>query len=129
VLCEGISSGTTLDIHELEDYFLNFPTDVLNYDSLNFTYEAEAMIWFHGIYIVQCKSVELHNRFTLTEEDMGRDLTDILFGGASTSTRFSTALEHSLLLSEVRILFSSNIILTLAELRKITFRQSRRSSD
>lgn len=46
-------------IDELEEYFLNFPTQLLAYSSLNFAYEAEAMVWFHGIYIVLCRSPEL----------------------------------------------------------------------
>ena len=101
-------------INELEEYFLNFPTDLLDYASLNFAYEAEAMVWFHGIYIVQCRFVRLHYRLTLTKRDVGRDLTDILFHDASASTKFSAALEHSLLLSEVCVFFSSSLTSTLA---------------
>jgi hypothetical protein len=41
--------------NDLEDYFLNFPTEVLGYESLGSAYEAEAMLWFHGIYIILCR--------------------------------------------------------------------------
>ncbi|KAK8088439.1 hypothetical protein PG997_003400 [Apiospora hydei] len=38
----------------LEVYFLQFPVSLLEYQSLEFAYQAEAMVWFHGILILTC---------------------------------------------------------------------------
>ncbi|KAF5705231.1 xylanolytic transcriptional activator xlnR [Fusarium globosum] len=37
---------------ELEAYFIRFPTTLLEYECLEHAYQAEAMIWFHGIFML-----------------------------------------------------------------------------
>ncbi|KAL5616572.1 hypothetical protein FOBRF1_005320 [Fusarium oxysporum] len=71
---------------ELEAYFIRFPTTLLEYECLEHAYQAEAMIWFHGI-------------FMLTFVD--RDLFLLLTSDELTSTaEFIYALDHSILLGE-----------------------------
>lgn len=41
---------------ELEDYYIRFPVNLLKFDDLEFPYQAEAMIWMHGLFIVLCES-------------------------------------------------------------------------
>jgi hypothetical protein len=41
---------------DLEDYYLSFPSHLLEFSSLTHPYQAEAMIWLHGIFIISCMS-------------------------------------------------------------------------
>lgn len=41
---------------DLEDYYLSFPSHLLEFSSLTHSYQAEAMIWLHGIFIISCMS-------------------------------------------------------------------------
>lgn len=43
-------------LDELENYYINFPTELLSFEALLWSYQAEAMVWYHGSYILLCKS-------------------------------------------------------------------------
>lgn len=38
----------------LEQQYLDFPTSLLKFESAVHAYQAEAMVWLHGIFIVSC---------------------------------------------------------------------------
>ncbi|KAF5228926.1 hypothetical protein FAUST_10725 [Fusarium austroamericanum] len=71
----------------LELYYLSFPTSLLEYESLKYTYQAEAMVWFHGIFIL-----------TYIQQDIFSILCDARL---QTTAEFYSALEHALLLGEI----------------------------
>ncbi|KAH6642723.1 hypothetical protein C7974DRAFT_107724 [Boeremia exigua] len=71
----------------LEQYYLCFPSDGLCYDSIRYIYEAEAMIWVHGIYIL-----------TYVPRDLSILLQD---DHLPSQSDFYSGCEHSLLLAEV----------------------------
>lgn len=35
-------------------YFFRFPPSLLRFDDLTYAYEAEAMVWMHGLFILLC---------------------------------------------------------------------------
>jgi hypothetical protein len=37
---------------QLEDFYVWFPSGLLEYSQLRFWYQAEIMIWMHGLFIV-----------------------------------------------------------------------------
>jgi hypothetical protein len=37
---------------QLEDYFLSFPVSLMKYQNIRYSFQVEAMIWMHGIYIL-----------------------------------------------------------------------------
>lgn len=49
------SNEMSLVRSSLEDFYLNLPADFLHFDSVQKAYQAEAMIWIHGIFILSCK--------------------------------------------------------------------------
>ncbi|CVK83939.1 uncharacterized protein FMAN_01185 [Fusarium mangiferae] len=91
---------------ELEAYFIRFPTTLLEYECLEHAYQAEAMIWFHGIFMLTCtwlnSTGQVTNPFRLIQEKViDRDLFLLLTSGELTSTsEFISALDHSILLGE-----------------------------
>jgi hypothetical protein len=56
--CEVQSCNTDQDAYhirtELEDYYLSFPPHLLEFTSLTCAFQAEAMIWLHGIFLITC---------------------------------------------------------------------------
>lgn len=48
-------SMTTASLRVLEDYYIWFPTQLLDMKKIRRSYEAEAMIWFHGLHLMICK--------------------------------------------------------------------------
>jgi hypothetical protein len=94
-------------LDELEAYFIRFPTTLLEYKCLEHAYQTEAMIWFHGIFMLTCtwfKSMDQEeNTFKLIKKkDIDRDLFLLLTSDGLTSTgEFVSALDHSILLGEV----------------------------
>lgn len=40
----------------LEDYFFNFPPTLLRFEDLVNAYQAEAMVWMHGLFTLICTS-------------------------------------------------------------------------
>ncbi|KAH7218887.1 hypothetical protein DER44DRAFT_61275 [Fusarium oxysporum] len=91
---------------ELEAYFIRFPTTLLEYECLEHAYQAEAMIWFHGIFMLTCTWLKstgrVPNTFKLIQEKViDRDLFLLLTSDELTSTaEFIYALDHSILLGE-----------------------------
>ncbi|KAJ5267077.1 hypothetical protein N7478_009885 [Penicillium angulare] len=72
---------------QLEDYFFQFPEDLLQFSTVKYTYQFEAMIWLHGLFII------LHST---------RDIINLLKMTIYIETdRFCHILEHSLLLGEI----------------------------
>ncbi|KAF4956242.1 hypothetical protein FSARC_11641 [Fusarium sarcochroum] len=70
----------------LEQYYLNFPPDLLEFSSIKFMYQLEAMIWFHGIFILTF---------------VRQDLLEILIDEAlPLQDEFYFAPEHAILLGE-----------------------------
>lgn len=50
-----------LDAHKAEavrtnlrQYYYDFPSSQLRFASLRYPYEAEAMVWLHGVFILTC---------------------------------------------------------------------------
>ncbi|KAM5341434.1 hypothetical protein ACJ41O_014465 [Fusarium nematophilum] len=76
------------DAHDaLEEFYIFFPTELLKYDDIKFQYQAESMIWMHGLYIILYA---------------GRDFLTILMDpNALSDETLRHALGHSLLLGEV----------------------------
>ncbi|GLB09635.1 hypothetical protein AtubIFM57258_005561 [Aspergillus tubingensis] len=73
--------------NELSDYFFCFPSTLLRFDDLSYVYEAEAMIWMHGLFIM------LHGT---------RDLVNLTMNPMYLEAdRFIHLLEHSILLGDV----------------------------
>nr|XP_036589836.1 uncharacterized protein CTRU02_00590 [Colletotrichum truncatum]KAF6801841.1 hypothetical protein CTRU02_00590 [Colletotrichum truncatum] len=71
----------------LEDFFFDFPTNLLRFDNIENLYQAEFMVWMHGLFIL------LYTK---------RDLLDILLNPSIlTDETLPRALDHSLLLGEV----------------------------
>ncbi|KAH7127293.1 hypothetical protein EDB81DRAFT_140803 [Dactylonectria macrodidyma] len=71
----------------LEQYFLDFPSRLLRLRDLEHVYQAEAMVWLHGIYIISYVS---------------RDMFDLMLSNSwASKPEFYSAYEHSLLLAEV----------------------------
>ncbi|WYZ43386.1 hypothetical protein EsH8_VI_001085 [Colletotrichum jinshuiense] len=86
---EGQLDVSALDAvrNSLEVYFLQFPTSLLELRCLRYPYQAEAMIWFHGIFILTY---------------VNRDLFHILTSDSlPSSPEFLAALEHAILVGEV----------------------------
>ncbi|KUL83429.1 hypothetical protein ZTR_10964 [Talaromyces verruculosus] len=69
-------------------YFFRFPPSLLRFDDLTYAYEAEAMVWMHGLFILLYGT---------------RDLVDLIMNPSvyHEASRFSYLLEHSLLLGDV----------------------------
>jgi hypothetical protein len=44
--------------YRLEIYFYNLPPSLLKFSNLAHVYQSEAMIWFHGLYMILCKPLE-----------------------------------------------------------------------
>ncbi|KAE8165732.1 hypothetical protein BDV40DRAFT_297140 [Aspergillus tamarii] len=73
--------------NDLCDYFFRFPPALLRFDDLTYVYEAEAMIWMHGLFIILYGT---------------RDLVDLIMNPVyHKADRFSYLLEHSFLLGDV----------------------------
>ncbi|KAF4990714.1 hypothetical protein FDECE_14265 [Fusarium decemcellulare] len=71
----------------LEEFYIFFPPGLLKYDDVEFLYQAESMIWMHGLYIILY---------------VGRDLLSILMDpDALSGETLRHALGHSLLLGEI----------------------------
>ncbi|KAK8011600.1 hypothetical protein PG990_010565 [Apiospora arundinis] len=71
----------------LEVYFLQFPVSLLEYRALKHAYQAEAMVWFHGIFMLTYVHRDL---FGLLDSDV-----------LSSTLEFFSAFDHSILLGEV----------------------------
>ncbi|KAJ5728444.1 hypothetical protein N7493_004774 [Penicillium malachiteum] len=72
---------------QLDDYFFQFPEDLLQFSKLEHAYQFEAMIWMHGFFIVLYST---------------RDIVNLLKDPSYLQVeRLCHILEHSLLLSEV----------------------------
>ncbi|KAJ5093374.1 hypothetical protein N7456_009235 [Penicillium angulare] len=72
---------------QLEDYFFQFPEDLLQFSTVKYTYQFEAMIWLHGLFIILYST---------------RDIINLLKKTIYIETdKFCHILEHSLLLSEI----------------------------
>jgi len=94
----------------LEVYFLQFPVSLLEYRSLKYAYQAEAMVWFHGIYMLTCTLLAQIMAVAATHgslliayfPDVHRDLSGLLSSSVLSSTlEFFSAFDHSILLGEV----------------------------
>ncbi|KAJ5609104.1 hypothetical protein N7528_009671 [Penicillium herquei] len=71
---------------QLDDYFFQFPEDLLQFSKLEHAYQFEAMIWMHGFFIVLYST---------------RDIINLLKDPSYLEVeRLCHILEHSLLLSE-----------------------------
>ncbi|KAJ5723335.1 hypothetical protein N7488_001370 [Penicillium malachiteum] len=71
---------------QLDDYFFQFPEDLLQFSKLEHAYQFEAMIWMHGLFIVLYST---------------RDIINLLKDPSYLEVeRLCHILEHSLLLSE-----------------------------
>ncbi|KAE8323146.1 hypothetical protein BDV39DRAFT_218046 [Aspergillus sergii] len=82
----GSQAWTTIK-NDLCCYFFRFPPALLRFDDLTYAYEAEAMIWMHGLFIILYGT---------------RDLVDLIMNPVyHEADRFSYLLEHSLLLGDV----------------------------
>ncbi|KAJ9418962.1 hypothetical protein FOXG_17213 [Fusarium oxysporum f. sp. lycopersici 4287] len=47
------SSRTWRDIYDdIEEYYIVFPSELLRFNDLKFLYQAEAMTWMHGLFII-----------------------------------------------------------------------------
>ncbi|KAF2009031.1 hypothetical protein BU24DRAFT_455947, partial [Aaosphaeria arxii CBS 175.79] len=71
----------------LEQFYLDFPSSLVALDAVTYPYQAEAMIWFHGVYML-----------TYSHRDLLGLLLDPCWPSSDT---FFNAFEHSLLLAEV----------------------------
>ncbi|KAM5350943.1 hypothetical protein ACJ41O_003666 [Fusarium nematophilum] len=47
--------------HGLEDYFINFPTSIMEFSAISLPWQLEAMIWFHGIYLLLTCGPDIYN--------------------------------------------------------------------
>ena len=92
---------------ELEDFYIRFPVHLLKFDDLEFPYQAEAMVWMHGMFMMLC---EPRACFVVCHSDVANpptpdtkcDLLNILLDPKLVCSRiFSHVLGHSLLLGEV----------------------------
>ncbi|KAJ1715667.1 hypothetical protein NYO67_2146 [Aspergillus flavus] len=82
----GSRAWTTIR-NDLCNYFFRFPPALLRFEDLTYAYEAEAMIWMHGLFIILYGT---------------RDLVDLIMNPVyHEADRFSYLLEHSLLLGDV----------------------------
>ncbi|RMZ42463.1 hypothetical protein CA14_002785 [Aspergillus flavus] len=82
----GSRAWTTIR-NDLCNYFFRFPPALLRFEDLTYAYEAEAMIWMHGLFIILYGT---------------RDLADLIMNPVyHEADRFSYLLEHSLLLGDV----------------------------
>ncbi|KAL3457142.1 hypothetical protein BJX64DRAFT_293396 [Aspergillus heterothallicus] len=73
--------------NQLSYYFFDFPPALLRLDHLSYAYEAEAMIWMHGLFIILYGT---------------RDLVDLLMDPVYLECdRFSHLLDHALLLGDI----------------------------
>ena len=41
--------------NKLENYFFNFPEELLMFSNVSKSYQFEAMIWMHGLFIILCE--------------------------------------------------------------------------
>lgn len=48
---------------ELEDYFFQFPEGLLEFNNVSHSYQFEAMIWLHGLFIVLCETTNPTTRY------------------------------------------------------------------
>ncbi|KAG4272944.1 hypothetical protein FPRO04_14598, partial [Fusarium proliferatum] len=74
---------------KLEDYYLDFPSHLLEYSSLTKPYQAEAMIWLHGIFLISY--IPALPAKILAEHAM------------LTTSSFYSAFEHAYLIGEARL--------------------------
>ncbi|KAE8358635.1 hypothetical protein BDV27DRAFT_66015 [Aspergillus caelatus] len=70
---------------DIEAFYIAFPISLLRFDNLRFLYQAEAMVWMHGLLIILY---------------VGRDLLSILLRPLDDDT-LRHVLNHSLLIGEV----------------------------
>ncbi|PSN63264.1 hypothetical protein BS50DRAFT_108727 [Corynespora cassiicola Philippines] len=71
----------------LEDYFISFPTHLMEFIHVRSPWQFESMIWFHGIHILL---------------DAGADLLEIVFNSAfHRSQACTSAADNSILLGDV----------------------------
>ncbi|PYI30064.1 hypothetical protein BP00DRAFT_416733 [Aspergillus indologenus CBS 114.80] len=91
--------------NELSDYFFGFPPTLLRFDDLSYVYEAEAMIWMHGLFIILRLDIPSHQPDGPTANiylDGTRDLINLTMDPMYLEAeRFSHLLEHSILLGDV----------------------------
>lgn len=91
-------------MEELERYQLEFPPGLLPFRDIKLLYQVEAMVWFHGIFLILCKapcSLTGFTRLTICQ-DGKMDLYGLFEDRSWVSTdAFSKAAEHALLLGEV----------------------------
>lgn len=91
--------------NDLCDYFFRFPPALLRFDDLTYVYEAEAMIWMHGLFIILCMYEPMCNPTggrLMHGLDGTRDLVDLIMNPVyHKANRFSYLLEHSFLLGDV----------------------------
>lgn len=71
----------------LEDYFISFPTRLMEMDKVNLAWQLEAMIWFHGIYIYTAGCPDFLNILLLP-----RVLQD---------SSFANVADHAILLGDI----------------------------
>ncbi|QGA14829.1 hypothetical protein EYB26_002485 [Talaromyces marneffei] len=76
-----------LAIELAKDFFFDFPPQLLNFNALSLLYQAESMIWLHGIFLILYGDMDLLNL-----------LLDPQF---LQHTEFADLLDHSLLIAEV----------------------------
>ncbi|KAJ6011276.1 hypothetical protein N7451_002688 [Penicillium sp. IBT 35674x] len=84
----GIGSPPWREVERrLEEYFFHFPEGLLKFNNISHSFQFEAMIWLHGLFIVLYSTrdfVNLLKKTTFLE-----------------ASRFNHLFEHSLLLGEV----------------------------
>lgn len=44
---------------DIEEFYILFPPQLLKFDDLSFLYQAEAMLWMHGLFIILCEFYKL----------------------------------------------------------------------
>ncbi|PVH75267.1 hypothetical protein DL98DRAFT_320101 [Cadophora sp. DSE1049] len=81
------SNGMPSVRNTLELYYLHYPRHLLEFSSLQYVYQAESMIWFHGIFML-----------TYLRQDLAYILLD---EGLPSKAEFYSGFEHALLLGEV----------------------------
>lgn len=91
--------------NELSDYFFGFPSTLLRFDDLSYVYEAEAMIWMHGLFIMLRMNIPFYQADGPTANiylDGTRDLVNLMMNPMYLEAdRFIHLLEHSILLGDV----------------------------
>lgn len=92
----------------LELFYLDFPPELLEFSSAKSPYQIEAMIWFHGIFILTCEcscGSFFHLPLSLHIDSLKvvrQDLLDILIDETlPMRDDFYSVLEHAILLGEV----------------------------